>query len=293
MPDRCAGRAQPGSAELRPTACGQRGPGRGRAGAVAMREVEAHDLQLDRQVDVAQKDLGGHGEDPGGEVEHRPHAGLHHAVGDVLGGGRRGGDDADRRWVGGRHPLELVDVMDRTPPISLPSKAGSTSNNPATRNPRDVNPCELASARPRFPRPTMATGQSPWRPSSRSIWVSRNWASYPEPRVPNDPRNERSLRTFDAFTRAISASWSEDTVVVPARTNSSRIRWYTGRRATVASGIRRELGTTIGRIVLRQRCRAPSRRRPPGGHRLLRRVGRAAPFATPCPRGHGAARPRI
>ena len=71
----------------------------------------------------------------------------------------------------------------------------------------------------------MATGQSPCRPSSRSIWVRRNWASYPEPRVPNDPRNDRSLRTLEAFTRAMSASWSEDTVVVPARTSSRRIRW--------------------------------------------------------------------
>ena len=53
--------------------------------------------------------------------------------------------------------------------------------------------------------------------------------SYPDPRVPNEPRNERSLRTLDAFTCARSASCSDETVEVPALTSSCRIRWYTGK----------------------------------------------------------------
>ena len=81
---------QPGSVELRPTACGSGDQVRGGPGQVAVGEIEAHDLQLDGQVDVAQQDVGGHGEDPGGEIEQRPHPGRHHPVGHVLGGGRPG-----------------------------------------------------------------------------------------------------------------------------------------------------------------------------------------------------------
>ena len=113
----------------------------------------------------------------------------------------------------------------------------------------------------------MATGQSPCEAElpvdlgqQELRFVARTAGPASPTRVPNDPRNERSLRTLDAFTRAISASWSDDTVVVPARTSSRRIRWYTGRRATVASGMRRELGTTMLRGSYRGRgTGAPSR----------------------------------
>src|SRR3954452_7826362 len=87
----------------------------------------------------------------------------------------------------------------------------------------------------------MATGQSRVSPNSREISCSRYSTSYPTPRVPYEPRYDRSLRTLAAFTPAISASRSDETVTVWASATSSRLRRYTGSRATVASGIRRGL----------------------------------------------------
>ena len=102
---------------------------------------------------------------------------------------------------------------------------GSVSSNAATLKFRAANPWERARARPRFPMPAITTGQTRSRPSCRSIWSMRKAASYPAPRVPKDPRSERSLRTLAAFTRAAEASTSEETVAVPDRRISSRMRW--------------------------------------------------------------------
>ena len=49
--------------------------------------------------------------------------------------------------------------------------------------------------------------------------------------------SDRSLRTLAALTPAISARRSDDTVVILSSTSSARLRRYTGRRATVASGM--------------------------------------------------------
>src|SRR5436190_17103907 len=64
------------------------GVGVGVAGGALL--VEAEDLQLDREVDLAEADAVGDVEDGGGEVQDAAHAGGDEAVGDVLGdvGGR-------------------------------------------------------------------------------------------------------------------------------------------------------------------------------------------------------------
>ena len=59
------------------------------------------------------------------------------------------------------------------------------------------------------------------------------------------------MRTLAALTWAAAPSSSEETVDVPDRSSSTRIRWYTGRRATVASGILRPVAPrTAGRDSL-------------------------------------------
>src|SRR5207302_1457945 len=56
--------------------------------------VEGQDLELDRQVDLAERHSRRHRDDGGGEVEDRRDAGAHEAVGHVLRGARGRGDDA-------------------------------------------------------------------------------------------------------------------------------------------------------------------------------------------------------
>ena len=72
--------------------------------------------------------------------------------------------------------------------------------------------------------PAMTIGQSWVRPSSRRIWWIRYATSYPTPRVPYEPRCDRSFRTFAEFTPAASASASDDTVVAPDSVMSTSAR---------------------------------------------------------------------
>src|SRR5215207_9561073 len=67
----------------------------GRGRVVAPLLVEGQDLELDREVDLAQRDAGRCAHDGGGEVEDRRDARVDEAVGDLLRGVRGRGDDAD------------------------------------------------------------------------------------------------------------------------------------------------------------------------------------------------------
>ena len=69
--------------------------------------VIGEDLQLDREVDLADVDAVGHGDDRRREVEDAGDAGGHERVGDVLRGLGGGGDDGDRDVVA-THDLREV-----------------------------------------------------------------------------------------------------------------------------------------------------------------------------------------
>ncbi len=74
--------------------------------------VEAEDLQLDGQVDLADRHAAGHREHRRGEVQDRRHAGEHEPVGDLLGHAARGGDHADGDAVLGDQLGQVVEVAD-------------------------------------------------------------------------------------------------------------------------------------------------------------------------------------
>ena len=75
--------------------------------------VVGEDLQLDRQVDLADVDALGHRDHGRGEVEDAGDAGGDHPVGDVLGRGRGRGDHADRDGVLAGDRLEVVERAHR------------------------------------------------------------------------------------------------------------------------------------------------------------------------------------
>ncbi len=61
--------------------------------------------------------------------------------------------------------------------------------------------------------PTITTPEARSTPRTIRIWYLRCAVSYPTPRVPYEPRYDRSLRTFAEFTPASSASSSEEMLV--------------------------------------------------------------------------------
>src|SRR5687767_14566041 len=79
------------------------GPSTGIGGlAVRPLPIEAEDLELDRQVDLAQRHAGRHHDRRRREVEDRPDTGGDQAIDDLLSRRRRCGDDTD----GGAHVVD-------------------------------------------------------------------------------------------------------------------------------------------------------------------------------------------
>ena len=77
--------------------------------------VEGEDLQLDGEVDLADVDAVGDGQHARREVEDAADAGGDEPVADVLGGGGRGGDDADGDAERRDHLLEAVQRLHDEP----------------------------------------------------------------------------------------------------------------------------------------------------------------------------------
>src|SRR5215207_3427620 len=116
----------------------------------------------------------------------------------------------------------------------------------------------------------MTTRHSRPRPRiSRSSFLSSG-TEYPSPRLPNDPKNERSLRTWAEVVPPRDASSPELTVPMPCPSNSSRKRRYSERRRTVDSATLRIQRLTLCEMfhkvtvyaTLRQRVRGGASRNP-------------------------------
>ena len=95
--------------------------------------VEAEDLQLGCEVDLAQQRLVGHGDHRRREVEDRPDPGGEEAVGDVLGGRRRRGDDADGDLVLLGDLGQVIEMADGDP-VDLLADLGRGRRRPAQRS---------------------------------------------------------------------------------------------------------------------------------------------------------------
>src|SRR5262245_21551377 len=78
-----------------------------------------------------------------------------------------------------------------------------------------------------FPRPRISRS----RPASSGT-------EYPRPRLPKDPKNDRSFRTWADVVPPRLASSSLDIVERPRPSKSSRKRRYAERRRTVESAMR-------------------------------------------------------
>ncbi len=208
---------------------------------LAPKLVEAHDLELDREVDVAQQDVGWNGQHPRGEVQDRAHSDRHQQVGDVLGGGagvvcpdRRGlppGEVGQRGHVQDGHRADdladdvRVGVEERGDPEAPGQK-----------------PSEFTRARPRFPMPMITTGQSWSTPSARSIGSAGRRRRSPSPGCRRSPTGTGPCGPWP-HSPGPGRPIAPGDVPTPVRSSSERMRWYTGNRTTVASGIRRRLGS--------------------------------------------------
>ena len=168
--------------------------------------VEGEDLQLGGEVDLAERDPGRHLEVGRGEVQDRGDAGRDQPVADLLGGGGRGGDDADRHLLLLHHAVQVVDVVDGQLAELLADLAavgvqqGGDAEARARRSPGSLpgrgRDCRPRRSPPPSPAPARARGgpgRSGTRRRSRRPWSRRSrgrtgpcgpWPSSPRPRRP-------------------------------------------------------------------------------------------------------------
>ena len=85
--------------------------------------VEGQDLQLDRQVHLAERHAGRHRDERRGEVQDRSDARRHHPVRDLLRGPGRGADHADRDLALPDDLRQVVDVLNPQPAGTVPHLA--------------------------------------------------------------------------------------------------------------------------------------------------------------------------
>src|SRR5262249_53409225 len=115
--------------------------------------------------------------------------------------------------------------------------------------------------------------------------------SYPTPRVPYEPRCDKSLRSLAELTPAAAASSSLDTDATSRSASAYKARRYSGRRAMVASGMPCRLLCDLVRRDIRRQLLGD--RRGGRGSELARIV--LSPLTVrPCERMHkvgGAGRP--
>jgi hypothetical protein len=90
--------------------------------------------------------------------------------------------------------------------------------------PRWRKPRYWTSALPIFPAPIIPTRYRRLRPRISRSWSASSGTGYPRPRLPNEPKNDRSFRTCADVVPPREASAPELTVAMPCPSNSSRKR---------------------------------------------------------------------
>ena len=105
------------------------------SGPVSAPLVEAEDLQLDREIDLADGHARGHREDDRGEVQDRRDPRRDQPVRRLLRGRRRRGDDTDGARRARRCPAGRPGGGRRRRRCVVPTLAGSTSTRPRPGSP--------------------------------------------------------------------------------------------------------------------------------------------------------------